>query len=339
LSIRNSLEIEKKGVIPFMSGKKRITSVDVAREAGVSQSTVSFVLNNDPRQTIPEDTRARVIEAARKLDYHPYAPARLLRTGKSKIVLAIYQESVIDVGLGEILEELVGAVEKLGFSLVWQIGFSPERDQLSANLAPAVVVWLGDDNDAPALARLSRYKAPIVTMLAGRIWFEHGARLQVEYLLKQERRPIVYAATGKPQLQSMSYARLDLVRRTCVEHGLPEPRVVSISYEREKARQAMADLLAVQPPPFAICAFNDDTAFAVLAALADLHISVPDEVSVIGHDNTLIADLSNPALTTIGIAASDLGQQLIASVLSVCQGGPVLETVIPEPKVFVRASA
>ena len=322
-----------------MSGKKRITSVDVAREAGVSQATVSFVLNNDPRQTIPEETRARVMEAARKLDYQAYAPARLLRTGKSKIVLVIYQESVIDVGMGEILEELAGEVEKLGFSLVWQIGFSPERDQLSANLAPAVVVWLGDDNDAPAFARLSRYKVPIVTLLAGRSWFENGARLQVEYLLKQEQRPIVYAATGKPQLQSMSHARLDIVRKTCMEHGLPEPRVVSISHEREKARQAMANLLAVQPPPFAICAFNDDTAFAALAALADLHISVPDEVSVIGHDNTLIADLSNPALTTVGAVASDLGQRLTASVLSVCQGGPVLETIMPDAKVIVRKSA
>ena len=47
------------------------------------------------------------------------------------------------MGIAEILEELAGAVEKLGFSLVWQVGFSPDVDQLSANLAPAVVVWLG----------------------------------------------------------------------------------------------------------------------------------------------------------------------------------------------------
>jgi len=137
----------------------------------------------------------------------------------------------------------------------------------------------------------------------------------------------------------MSRARLDIVRRTCAEHGLHEPRVVSISHKRNEACQAMADLLAVQAPPFAICAFNDETAFAALAALADLHISVPDEVSVIDHDNTLIAELSNPALTTIGVVASDMGQRLIASVLSVLQGGPVLETVMPAAKVFVRASA
>ena len=329
-----------KGVVPFMNGKQRkITSVDVAKEAGVSQATVSYVLNNDPRQTIPDETRAKVMEAARKLDYQPSAPARSLRTGKSKIVLVVWPQTVIESGISQILEKLTGAVEKLGFSLVWQVGFSPEHDQLSANLAPAVVVWLGGNNDTQAFARLSRYKAPIVTMVSGSSWFEHGARLQVEYLLKQGQRPIVYAATEKPQLQAMCHARLYFVQQTCAEHGLPELRVVTIPQEREKARLAMADLIAVQPPPFAICAFNDETAFTTLAALADLHISVPDEVSVIGHDNILIAELSNPALTTIGVLAPELSERLIASVLSVCQGGPVLETVIPDPQVIVRASA
>ena len=322
-----------------MSRKKRITSVDVAREAGVSQATVSYVLNNDPRQTIPEETRVRVKEAALKLGYQPYAPARLLRTGKSKIVLVIYQEPVIEVGMGEILEELAGAVEKLGFSLVWQIGFSPERDQLSANLAPAVVVWLGDVNDAPAFARLSRYKAPIVTLLSGRNWFENGARLQVEYLLKQGQRLIVYAATGKPQLESMSMPAWILCGRHARNMEFPNhascsfptsarkrARPWQISWQSNLRRSGSAHLTMKQPS-------------LTLAALSDLNIAVPEAVSVIGHDNTLISELSNPALTTVGVVASDLGQRLTASVLSVCQGGPVLETIIPDPKVIVRASA
>ena len=109
------------------SKRERITSVDVAREAGVSQATVSYVLNNDPRQTIPEDTRAKVLEAVRKLDYQPYAPARSLRTGQSKVVLVVYQQSSIESGVSRILEEIAEAVGKLGFSLVWQLAFSPER--------------------------------------------------------------------------------------------------------------------------------------------------------------------------------------------------------------------
>jgi DNA-binding LacI/PurR family transcriptional regulator len=320
------------------SVKRRITIIDVALEAGVSHATVSYVLNNDPRQSISEDTRARVMEAARKLDYQPYAPARLLRTGQSKIVLVVWPAAVIETGIAQVLEELAGAVSKLGFSLVWQVGFSPEQEQLAANLAPAVVVWLGDKSNPAAIASLQRFKAPIIT-ITGISWFKSGPRLQVEYLLKQGPRPIIFAATEKPQLQSMCQSRLGIVRQTCAEFGLPEPRVVTISLEREKARKAMKDLLAVLSPPFAICAFNDDVAFAVLAALYDLQIAVPQAVSVISHDNTRIAELCNPPLTSIGNETSELLDQLIASVTSVCQGGPVLEIITPEAKVNVRASA
>ena len=64
-----------------MTSKQRLTSHDVARESGLSRATVSYVLNNDPRQTIPEETRQRVLRAARKLGYRPSAPARALRAG------------------------------------------------------------------------------------------------------------------------------------------------------------------------------------------------------------------------------------------------------------------
>ena len=176
-------------------------------------------------------------------------------------------------------------------------------------------------------------------MLAGRDWFEQGPRLQVEYLIKQRTRPIVFAGTEKPQLQAMCQARLDIVRRSCSEHGLPAPRNVTISLTRVKARQAIADLLAVQSPPFAICAFNDDVAFAALAALSDLNIAVPESVSVIGHDNSMIAELCNPPLTTIGSTSSNITGRLIANVVSVLQGGPVLEAIPLHAEVVVRASA
>src|SRR5258705_316744 len=120
-----------------MSGeRRRVKSVDVAREAGESQATVSYVLNNDQRQTITAETRARVVEAAKKLGYQPYAPARLLRSGKSKIVLVVWQEQVIEIAISQLVETLARAVAQEGYSLVWQIGFSAEQELLAANLSP-----------------------------------------------------------------------------------------------------------------------------------------------------------------------------------------------------------
>jgi DNA-binding LacI/PurR family transcriptional regulator len=331
------MDVEKQIKASF-DRPKRVTSRDVAREAGVSQSTVSFVLNNDPRHSIPEETRLRVINAARKLEYHPYAPARTLRMGKSKIVLVVWPEAAVEEGVSQLIDELTGAVAPLGFSLVWQIGISTEHEQLAANLAPAVVVGLVNETNTALSASLHRYQVPVVTLAGGGLLLT-GPRLQVEYLIQQGSRSIVYAATDKPQLQDMCRARLEIVRQACREHGVPEPQVVTIPQSREKARQAIADLLKAQPAPFALCAYNDDVAFAALAALSDLHIAVPDSVRVIGHDNTRIAELCIPPLTTVSIASSDLIRQLIASVVSILQGGPVLEIETPQSKVIVRSSA
>jgi DNA-binding LacI/PurR family transcriptional regulator len=321
------------------SKQRRITGVDVAREAGVTQATVSYVLNHDPRQNITQETRARVMEAARKLGYQPYAPARTLRMGKSNIVLVVWQESIVEGPISQFMEHLAAAVAKIGFSLLWQIGFSPEQQHLAANLAPAVVMGVVDETDAATVASLQRFQAPVV-LLPYHSGITMGTRAQMEYLLEQGTRPIVYAATEKPHLQHLCRARRDVVRQMCRDHGLPEPRVVIVSQTREKARQAIADLVAVQPPPFALCAYNDDVAFAALAALSDLNLAVPEAVSVIGQDNSMIAELTIPALTTISMEGPDQAQSLIASIISVCQGGdPVPETGSMQAKVIVRASA
>ena len=100
----------------------RITIKDVAREAGVSHVTVSYVLNKTPGRTISEATIERVKAAVRKLDYHLYAPARTLRSGKSKIVLVVWPYGVVEAGLSEFIDALTSAVTAIGFSLVTQIG-------------------------------------------------------------------------------------------------------------------------------------------------------------------------------------------------------------------------
>jgi LacI family transcriptional regulator len=76
-----------------------------------------------------------------------------------------------------------------------------------------------------------------------------------------------------------------------------------------------------------------------LAALSDLNIVVPQEVSVIGHDNIRMAEMIIPPLTTIGFESSDLAERLIASVISVYQGGPALEIPALKAKDVVRGSA
>ena len=317
---------------------RRITIKDVAREAGVSHVTVSYVLNNTPGRTIPEETRSRVLAAVRKLDYRPYAPARSLRSGKSKIVLVVYPYGVAETVFSEFIEALTAAVAAIGFSLVTQIGFSSENNDLAMNLSPAVIVGLMLEHDQAAVSSLQRFNVPLI--LPGNADLpEQGPELQVEYLVNQGKRQIVYAATEKPQLQAWCKKRLDAVRTACQKHDLLAPRVVIVPESRPKARQILKDLLSELPPPLGICAFNDDVAFPLLAALADLKVAVPGDVSVIGHDNSKIGEFSYPALTTISLESPEFMERFIANIVAVCQGDLLVEHAIPHPKVVVRESA
>jgi DNA-binding LacI/PurR family transcriptional regulator len=97
---------------------RRVTSADVARMAGVSRATVSYVLNDTPHQTISADTRDRVLHAAAELGYAPSAAARTLRTGRSDVVLCLLPDWPIGQEVGALLTNLSGALAGHGLTFV-----------------------------------------------------------------------------------------------------------------------------------------------------------------------------------------------------------------------------
>src|SRR5205085_11627680 len=97
---------------------RRATSADVARAAGVSRTTVSYVLNNTAHQKIPEDTRQRVLDAAARLAYAPSAAARALRTGRTDTVLCLLPDWPISPAIGALLQNLSTALANCGLLLV-----------------------------------------------------------------------------------------------------------------------------------------------------------------------------------------------------------------------------
>ena len=138
----------------------RITSKDVAREAGVSQSTVSFVLNGTPGQTIPEETRRRVLDAAKKLDYRPRASARSLAAGRSDVVLLALPGLPISANLSRFIEQLAAALAEHGLSLVTHLAEGhgrPLPDLCAAVDASAVISLIPfDEETTEALHRAGR---------------------------------------------------------------------------------------------------------------------------------------------------------------------------------------
>ncbi len=319
--------------------KKRVTSADVARLSGVSQATVSYVLNNDPRQSITSETRARVLEAAATLGYEPSAAARTLRSGTSRLILVVVQFAQVDPKNAQTLNLLEQDLSAHGYSLVWYVGAlaAPVEPHPSGNLSPAVVLSFGDSS--PEFERfLRRFGVPVVSL-------GNGARrgvvgqCQIDYLAGRGLTTHAFAAPEREDLQSYARAHLAGVREACARWGLRPPGVLTLPGSREGARSALESLLSAQARPIGLCCYNDEVAFAALAGLADLGVAVPGDVRVIGCDDIPLAQLGQPPLTTVTFGGEGSRAQMLGAILAAAQGEAVPLPDDLVPTVVVRASA
>jgi DNA-binding LacI/PurR family transcriptional regulator len=320
--------------------QRRVTSEDVARASGVSRATVSYVLNNDPRQSIQLETRERVLKVARELGYRPFTAARILRAGYSRIVLVVLQFEMVDPAMARSLKELEAALAEKDFSLIWYVGVHTALGHIhpSANLTPAVIVSLVDETDADIREFLHLFNVPILSMNSETSQQPVG-KAQVSYLFEHGHRRMVFATPERRDVQWLAEARLDGVRQSCAERALEPPIVQVIPAFREGAREAIMHLLSQQSPPFGVCCYNDEVAFAVLAACSDAHIQVPKSVAVIGCDDIPLAQLSTPSLTTITFDNGQWLTTLTENILAASRGEQIRETQPKPLSIVVRTSA
>ncbi|WP_411699614.1 LacI family DNA-binding transcriptional regulator [Conyzicola sp.] len=319
----------------------RVTSTDVAREAGLSRATVSYVLNADPRQRIPEPTRQRVLEAAARLEYVPYGPARLLRGAPGTTVVLVTPSlatAAEPVG-ARIVADLAETLTSRGLQLLWQLGSAVAG--MSSDLAPVLVLTsLGEDEVGFSdLVRNSR--VPVRSIFPGLDAFQAApGRAQVDHLFSRGHRVLGFAAPYGPLLHRPSALRRDAVLARAHELGLPEPRIFAMPSDRAEARVKLEALFALDQPPRAICAYNDRVALVILAAAADLGISVPGDLAVIGVDDDPVSQLSIPALSSVGADLGSFVADLAAEVAALVAGEDPVGVRLPvRPMVVARDSS
>jgi DNA-binding LacI/PurR family transcriptional regulator len=291
-----------------MAGRHgRVTAADVAREAGVSPTTVSYVLNNVPHQKIPDETRQRIHAAVARLGYKPSAAARALRRGRSDIVLLVIPDVPIGAAVAQIVESLTEELEPKGLTLITRSERHTPLAVLWQELMPAAVVGLIELNpDERAAMRaagihvfgaLLRPSSDEDTTLS--VPQHLIGRLQVEHLAATGHRHIGYAGPGDPRVQAFYDLRLDGARTACVELGLDLPTVHEVPLDTAAAAMAVRAWRNATPRVTAVCAYNDDTAFALLAGAREVGLSLPADLAVIGVDNVPLAPFAYPPLTTI----------------------------------------
>jgi DNA-binding LacI/PurR family transcriptional regulator len=309
---------------------RRVTSADVARQAGVSRATVSYVLNNTPRQTISDRTRNRVLNAAADLGYAPSAAARALRTGRSDVVLCLLPNWPIGQRLGEMLTCLTTELARSGLTFVAHPGSHDDRPgaELWKAITPAAVLAFEEVTDSEMGAMRAAGVALVVALLGrGR----HGRRelevlqyrmgeLQAGHLAGRGHYRIGYAYPDDERVRLFADPRLDGARAGCAERGLAELDVREVPLAPAAAAEAV--LSWRDAGVTAVCAYNDEVALAVLAGMRRLGLTAPGDLAVIGLDDIPAARLAAPALTTVTIDSVVVARQLAGSVVAAIHGRP-----------------
>lgn len=300
----------------YSSSSRRPSSQDVAREAGVSRATVSYVLNNRPHVSIPAETRERIHEAARKLGYRPNSSARALVTGRTGLIsLWLWGEQFPGAYQAHVSHYMQVEMEQHAYQLMVHL---TGRHTMELGAAKTFAPWSADGiishEAAPAvLAHLGseRYKALPIVSTGAYNWLEEGdsvridlaegAREAVQHLLASGRKRVVYLTDD---LNRHTDQRSDQYEAVLREAGR-EPEFVGLARERITsgiraiARQRVQTYIAEKGCPEAIFCHNDEIAIGAYRGLRDLKLRIPDDVALVGCDGIEDTEYLDAPLSTI----------------------------------------
>ena len=325
----------------------------MAARAGVSRTTVSFVLNDRPGANISPPTRERVLLAAKELGYHPHAPARILAGGKSHTLGFVLRQSAEqvagDAALAETLRGLATAARAAGFRVMVEPLDPVDGSYESLLRAQHVdgLVVSGPRVDDDGLVRLARDGFPIVLQgsLPGLdvasvdIDNVSGARRAVEHLIGLGRRRIA-CITNAPLAYTAAQERRDGYRAALEAAGLEydERLVAEAAFDAGSGHRAMAELLGRRGSIDAAFVASDVVAFGAIAAIREAGLRVPDDVSVVGFDDIALAAFFDPPLTTVRLPAFDLGLVAGTALLDRVAGRAVPDRTLLPTELIVRSS-
>jgi DNA-binding LacI/PurR family transcriptional regulator len=323
---------------------------DIARLAGVSQSTVSRVMNHDPR--ISAATQTRVEQAMSRLGYRPNAAARTLITGRSNL-MGLVVSNITNPFYPELIETIAAAAADYDYTVV--LCNTQESEDLQLSMLDLLIEHQVDGailtsplrDSALEIGRRGLDRVPLVTVNR-RMRGQHldsvhldnvrAGRLVAEHLWDLGHRRIAFI--GGLRSASTNSDRLSGVRTALRRLGMPLSRDDVLNGEFTwRHGYAAANTLLTQPnrPTALICA-DDLLALGVMDAAVDLGLEIPRDVAVVGFDDIPVAALRQVALTTVRQPVAEMGRRavdlLMARITGTAGDDPV-EVVLP-PQLVVR---
>ncbi len=332
-----------------MEKKNRISSRDVAKEAGVSQATVSYVLNDVQGIKIKPETRQAVLVAAKKLNYHPSQMARGMKLRRSMAVGVITDRSVTNYNFMKTLEGIKDALKQHNYAITLLFnlpGDKPDNEIIeyyNSHRLDGIIFAFATVEDA-TIDELNAKGVPYVIIDAhptGRDAHEVGTDHLIHipaliHAFKQKGASGV-AYTG-PLWHNKTDRRTEAYQLAAAESGLMDYGCHLCVFNDEEITQTVMALLKDKNRPDCILAGSPRFGFFVLKCAASLGISVPGSLMTAALGTSLFYDLCYPSLTAVELPLYDMGQSGAKVLVDLMKGQEIEKTVILPSEIHFRES-
>ncbi|MGP7819358.1 LacI family DNA-binding transcriptional regulator [Niallia sp. 01092] len=292
----------------------KVTIMDVANYANVSKATVSRVLNHNPK--VNDQIRQRVLQSIEELGYHPNAFARNLANNTSNVIGLILPD-ITNPYFPIIARGVEDAAHREGFSLfISNTDNNPniEQEYIEKMMCQQVagIILISSILDEHKVNKLSDLKTPFVLCdrLLTKTTFDtvsidhYKASYEAVLNLIRKGHQDICHISG-PSLVQSAEMRRNAYRDAMHEHNLnPSIRIGNFSYE--SGYELMKSILE-ESTPTAVFAANDLIALGAMHAIQEKRLRIPQDISVIGCDDILFAQMSTPKLSTISVPAYQIG--------------------------------
>ncbi|GAA1666430.1 LacI family DNA-binding transcriptional regulator [Fodinicola feengrottensis] len=330
----------------------RPTIGDIARQSGVSKGAVSFALNGRPG--VSDATRQRILAIAEEMGWRPHSAARALRGARAGMVGLVSARPARTLGVEPFFAQIVSglqaglSVRGTGLQLLVVEDIAAEaaiyRRWQSENRVDGVVLFDLRSQD-PRVEELERSRLPVV-VLGGpgkhgnlpSVWTDDREAMLhiVDYLAALGHRRIAHVA-GLPELWH-TQRRIRALRDAAARLDLEGARSWPTDFSDAEGAAATRRLLSNRPRPSAIVYDSDIMAVAGLGVALEMGLRIPEDLSIVSFDDSLLARLMHPALTALSRDTFALGELLARTLLDVIDGASTTGLKLPTPNLVARES-
>jgi len=330
--------------------KKRITQADIAKLANVTRQTVSLVVNNDPR--VNKDTRNKILQLMEELDYSPNVTARNLASKQSKCIgyhfFDLERATFNQPLFTESLAGIYFRTNELDYNIkLYRL--NPDQDYAasyrSGEIDGAIFVTYDKTTVEDELIPLLDKGFPLIIIgnhpQIPHVSIDHeaGSRMALNKLFKTKRKNILYLGGGLDFYSNQQ--KFKAYQKLLKESNLTEKKelIHHTVYRVDQGYDLVKDLLAKGIKFDAIfSAAADLPAVGACRALAESDISVPDDVSVIGYDNSVYAQFSTPPLSSIASPFYEMGRTAVEMIIDFIKNEEPPKPIYLNPELVLRES-